>query len=74
MDNLRHKEMLSQQAPSLAAFDNQVNGKLTQPRRYGDRYLGTITVKLPHLSVLKGIFWFQKSVCKVVLFWIQHNV
>ena len=44
--------MLSQHAPSLAAFDNQVNGKLTQPRRYGDRYLGTITVKLPHLSVL----------------------
>ena len=49
---MRHKEMLSQHAPSLAAFDNQVNGKLTQPRRYEDRYLGTITVKLPHLSVL----------------------
>ena len=23
---------------------------------------------------LKGIFCFQKSVCKVVFFWIQHNV
>ena len=44
--------MLSQHAPSLAAFDNQVNGKLTQPRHYADRYLGTIAVKLPHLSVL----------------------
>ena len=49
---MRHKEMLSQHAPSLAAFDNQVNGKLTQPRHYADRYLGTIAVKLPHLSVL----------------------
>ena len=30
------------------------------------------TICVKH-SNIKGIFWFQKSVCKVGLFWIQHN-
>ena len=34
----------------------------------------SISFGFESMAKLKGIFWFQKFVFKVVSFWIQHNV
>ena len=39
-----------------------------------DGFFKTGLVVHVNLSRYKGIFWFQKSIIKVVLFWIQNNL